>query len=94
MTWLIDNWGFVVEVAGVIAGGFKIYYGIAGHIRSLSKDMSYELKEIRADISRLEKKQDAYNTLQERTLRNEIDIKYLRERRDDRGNETDRSLHI
>ena len=93
MTWLIDNWGFIATVAGAIAGGFKIYYGIAGKIRELSKDMSYELKEIRADISRLEKKQDAYNTLQERTLRNEMDIKYLRERRD-RGNETDRSLHI
>ena len=93
MTWLIDNWGFIVTVAGAIAGGFKIYYGISGKIRELSKDMSYELKEIRADISRLEKKQDAYNTLQERTLRNEMDIKYLRERRD-RGNETDRSLHI
>ena len=93
MTWLIDNWGFVVGVAGVIAGGFKIYYGIAGQIRSLSKDMSYELKEIRADISRLEKKQDAYNTLQERTLWNEMEIMYWREGREC-GKETDRTLHI
>lgn len=80
IAWITTNWGFIVEVAGVIAGGFRVYYGIAGQIRSLSKDMSYELKEIRADISRLEKKQDKYNTLQERTLRNEMEIKHLRER--------------
>lgn len=31
-----------------------------------------ELKAIRRDIKRLEKKQDAYNTLQERTLKLEV----------------------
>ncbi len=33
-----------------------------------------ELKAIRKDISRLEKKQERYNNLQERVLRNELKI--------------------
>lgn len=79
MSWLIDNWGFVVGVAAVIGGGFKLYYTIEQQLALLQQSLSGELKGIQKDIKRLEEKQDKYNNLQERTLRSEIEIKNIKE---------------
>ena len=42
----------------------------------------YIVKEIKSDINRLEEKQEKYNNLQERTLRNSMKIDALHERLD------------
>lgn len=54
-----DTIRLVLEIAGLIFAGGAIYG---------------ELKAIRKDISRLEDKQERYNNLQERVLRNELKI--------------------
>lgn len=43
----------------------------------------YVVKEIKNDIKRLEEKQDKYNHLQERTLKNEQSLKSLHHRMDE-----------
>ena len=86
--WLSRNW---FSILVIVAGGFGGYYQFDKRLSLLEQNIENSLTMLKEDIKRLEKKQDAYNTLQERTLRNEMDIKYLRR---DRGNETDRSLHI
>ena len=80
IAWITTNWGFIAGMGAVMLGGLKAYYEIEKQIALLQQSMSKEFDDIREDIKRLEKKQDKYNTLQERTLRNEMEIKHLRER--------------
>lgn len=49
-------------------------------VDSIKASMDEKFKNVRDDISRLEKKQDKYNTLQERTLRVEIEQKQQHDR--------------
>lgn len=79
MRWLTENWGFIAGIAAVIGGGFKLYYTIERQLALLRQSLSGELKGIQKDIKRLEEKQDKYNNLQERTLKNEMEIKHIKE---------------
>ena len=80
IAWITTNWGFISGIGAVILIGLKAYYKMEKQIALLQQDISNKFDDIREDIKRLEKKQDKYNTLQERTLRNEMEIKHLRER--------------
>ena len=79
--WLAANWGFVAGIAAVIGGGFKLYYTIERQLALMQQSISELKEDIKKDIGRLEKKQDKYNNLQERTLMTEMEIKHLKEMR-------------
>jgi hypothetical protein len=46
-----------------------------GRIKSMQDVLLVEIREIKGDIARLEKKQEQYNKLQERTIITERDLK-------------------
>ncbi|MBO4556014.1 MAG: hypothetical protein J5706_04575 [Elusimicrobiales bacterium] len=79
--WLMENWQFCLTVAGIIGGGFKLYYTIERQLALMQQSLTELKEDIREDIARLEKKQDKYNNLQERTLMTEMEIKHLKEMR-------------
>lgn len=76
MEWLSSNW---FSILVIVAGGFGGYYQFDKRLALLEQNIENGLTLLKQDIRRLESKQDKYNTLQERTLRNEVEIKHLRE---------------
>ena len=53
----------LLEFAGIIFAAGAVY----GQIKAFGAELKSFRKEVKEDISRLEKKQDRYNNLQERT---------------------------
>lgn len=77
MEWLSRNW---FSILVIVAGGFGGYYQFDKRLALLEQNIENSLTMLKEDIKRLEKKQDKYNTLQERTLRNETEIRFIKER--------------
>lgn len=82
--WLIDHWAFVSGLITFVFLAAAAYWkmdkrlslieqSITSFKETMPGSMDEKFKNVRDDISRLERKQDKYNTLQERTMRVEIE---------------------
>lgn len=73
---ILKYWPFVLAtVAAILAWG-----DIKGELKVQKNALENLRREFKDDISRLEAKQDKYNHLQERTIRNEESIKSAHKR--------------
>lgn len=69
---LLKYWPLLLAAAGALLAW--------GEIKGGFKAMGVKLEDLRADLERLEAKQDKYNHLQERTIRNEESAKAAHKR--------------
>ena len=69
---LLRYWPFVLAAVGALLAW--------GEMKASFKAVNVRLENLKADIKRLEEKQDKYNHLQERTVRNEESAKSAHKR--------------
>ena len=83
LEWIVDHSAFFYATVGLVIGALASYWkmekrlalletNMSNSFELLQKSFSDQLEHVRNDLSRLEKKQDKYNNLQERTLRVEL----------------------
>ena len=81
--WIINHSSFFYATIGVVVGALTAFWkmekrlamlevNMSNSFEMLQKSFNDHLEHVREDLSRLEKKQDKYNNLQERTLRVEL----------------------
>lgn len=73
---ILKYWPLILAAVG----GISAWVEIKGELKALRVSLEDWRREFKDDISRLEAKQDKYNNLQERTIRNEESIKSAHKR--------------
>ena len=73
---ILKYWPLILAAVG----GISAWVEIKGELKALRVSLEDWRREFKDDISRLEAKQDKYNHLQERTIRNEESIKSAHKR--------------